>query len=103
MRCHLHSPVQNITISKISDTSALVQWNRTSIEYIIWFDLSVNDIYSFGIRSFAPVDLRNLTEHKIDNLSPFRSYTFNMYLQLGKHGNGSSVQNTFKTLGTGNI
>jgi hypothetical protein len=93
--------VQNITISKILKRSAFIQWNRANPKYIIWFDLSVNDGYSYGNRFFTPVSLRNHTKWKVTNLDPFRSYTLNIYLQLkNRRGNGSTTQMTFTTLGT---
>ena len=96
----LFSAVENITVSELTHTTAVVQWGNPSTNYSVWLEVSVDDTFSYGNRTFTPVNVTNTTQYILDGLDPYRNYTIEMYL-VGELGNGSRESKSFRTLGTG--
>ena len=93
--------VENITPSQVSTTTAVIQWKGVPDIYSIWLMVTVDDDFGYGRKEFNTSDVTGKTNFTIRRLDPYRSYTIEMYLQLGERGNGSRESVSFRTLGSG--
>ena len=92
--------VENISVSELTNTTAEVKWAAPSGDYQVWLELSVEDDFQYGTRTFGEVNVTNTTQHQLSGLDPYRSYTIEMHL-VGVLGTGSKVKKPFRTLGSG--
>ena len=95
------STVEDITSSQVSTTTAVIQWKGVPNIYSIWLMVTVDDDFEYGRRHFNTSNVTGKGKYTIRRLDPFRSYTIEMYLQLGEDGKGSRENVSFRTLGSG--
>ena len=92
--------MENISVSELTNTTAEVMWAAPSGDYQIWLEVSVDDDFQYGNRTFEKVSVTNTTQHQLSGLDPYRSYTIEMHLG-GELGAGSKEKKPFRTLGSG--
>ena len=92
--------MENISVIELTNTTAEVKWAAPSGDYQVWLELSVDDDFQYGNRTFGKVNVTNTTQHQLYGLDPYRSYTIEMYL-VGEIGTGSEEKKPFRTLGSG--